>query len=261
MRKIGTFKCRLAAVCICAAMICMTLFVSDMEVKAQSPKNEFKVNIEANGKVRTGKKATFKITVVNTTNKSQKLSRFRTIYSFYESIGKGDLDGKVFGEVRDSKGKKLARSKKGGKLKKTIRFAAKEKRVFTLSCTIPESWEGWGGALIAVAVNDCYDYAGSDQAAVYRAYEDIKISSVTPARKKATVNWDNGGLDGYQVQYSLNKNFKKAKIKSVSKKKKSLTINNLKSKKTYYVRIREYEKTSFGTTYYSWSPAKKVKIK
>ena len=69
---------------------------------------------------------------------------------------------------------------------------------------------------------------------------------------------------GYEVQYSTSKKFQKktTQTKVVKKASKtSLTVNKLKSKKTYYVRIRTFQ-TVEGKKYYSkWSKVKKVKIK
>lgn len=70
--------------------------------------------------------------------------------------------------------------------------------------------------------------------------------------------------DGYQIQYSANKKFKKKGTKMKTVKKPSLTkltVKKLKSGKKYYVRVRTY-KTMNGVTLYSgWSKAKTVKVK
>ena len=64
------------------------------------------------------------------------------------------------------------------------------------------------------------------------------------------------------MQYSVYKNFKKAKTKTIKKTKTtSASVSKLKKKKTYYVRVRTY-KTVGGKKYYSsWSKVKKVKTK
>lgn len=68
--------------------------------------------------------------------------------------------------------------------------------------------------------------------------------------------------DGYQIKYSLKKNMKPSKTKTVkSANKISLTAKKLKKNKKYYVQIRSY-KTINGKKYYSsWSAKKTVKIK
>ena len=91
-----------------------------------------------------------------------------------------------------------------------------------------------------------------------------KFSKVKAAKKKITVKWKKvkKNITGYQIQYSMDSDFAKAKTVTVKgAKKTSKTISKLKSKKKYYVRIRTY-KTVNGTKYYSeWSKAKKVKVK
>ncbi len=67
------------------------------------------------------------------------------------------------------------------------------------------------------------------------------------------------GSSGYQVQYSLNKKMRAAKLKNC--KAASLTIKKLKKKKTYYVRVRAYKMVNGRKVYGKWSGVKKVKIK
>ena len=98
---------------------------------------------------------------------------------------------------------------------------------------------------------------------------ETKISKITKDKKAFTVKWKKvtaalGALyvDGYQIQYSTDKNFSKPKTVTVKSYKNSLrVIRNLKSKKTYYVRIRTYAKLGKGKYYSDWSPRKKVKTK
>lgn len=82
--------------------------------------------------------------------------------------------------------------------------------------------------------------------------------------KKAKIRWKkNTKAAGYQIQYSMKKNFKSG-VKTVNIKKNktvSATIKKLKKKKTYYVRIRCMKKSGMKTIYSKWSSVKKVKIK
>ena len=64
---------------------------------------------------------------------------------------------------------------------------------------------------------------------------------------------------GYQVQYSLNSDFKGAKTKTISGT--SLTVKRLKGNKKYYVRVRTYKKSGSKKYYSSWSGAKTVKTR
>jgi len=72
-----------------------------------------------------------------------------------------------------------------------------------------------------------------------------KLSSVKPGKKKAAIKWKKQTkyTKGYKIQYSAKKNFKSGvKTKTVKgSKKTSLTIKGLKSKKTYYFRVRAYK--------------------
>ncbi len=121
-------------------------------------------------------------------------------------------------------------------------------------------------------------YKGSDQGSgaagsIFRL-TGTSLSSVKSVKsKQMTVKWQKAykvtgysiTKQGYQIQYSTNKNFKKGtqtktkKVTNISKN--SKTIKSLKKGKTYYVRIRTYANV-YGTEYYSaWSSKKKVKVK
>ena len=90
------------------------------------------------------------------------------------------------------------------------------------------------------------------------------IKKLTAGKKSMTVKWakQTKQVTGYEIQYSTSKKFTKSTTKTV--KKASTTqkkITKLKSKKTYYVRVRTY-KTVSGKKYYSkWSKVKKIKVK
>ena len=93
-----------------------------------------------------------------------------------------------------------------------------------------------------------------------------KISSIKAGKKSLTVSWKKqaaGGIKGYELQYSTDKNFK-TNVKSVSinkTKTTSKTIKKLKSKTKYYVRIRTYKKSGGEKVYSNWSKSKNVKVK
>ena len=85
------------------------------------------------------------------------------------------------------------------------------------------------------------------------------LTKLKKGKKSFTAQWSKAnGVDGYQIQYSLKKNFKKATTKYSKGNK--LTIKKLKSKKTYYVRVRAYKKINGKNVYSAWS-TKKVKVK
>ncbi len=116
-----------------------------------------------------------------------------------------------------------------------------------------------------------YNYGGEQ-------YEyKVSVNNVTPKKttlnsvkaksKSAIVNWTKSRGTGYQIQYSLNKNFKNAKTVNVSSNKNTTTIKKLTSNKKYYVRVRAYAKYSSNKSknelykYSSWSNVKTVKAK
>ena len=85
------------------------------------------------------------------------------------------------------------------------------------------------------------------------------LTKLKKGKKSFTAQWSAAnGVDGYQIQYSLKKNFKKATTKYSKGTK--LTAKKLKSKKTYYVRVRAYKNIGGKNVYSAWS-TKKVKVK
>ena len=90
------------------------------------------------------------------------------------------------------------------------------------------------------------------------------ITKLTKGKKSFTVKWkkQKTKTNGYQIQYSLKKNFKKAKAVTVKNNKVTKkTVKKLKKKKLYYVRVRTFAKVSGKTYYSSWSKARKIKTK
>lgn len=90
-----------------------------------------------------------------------------------------------------------------------------------------------------------------------------KVNLRVPKHKKSrklVVRWNAvKGAKGYQLQYALNKKFKKKK--SIQTKKTKYTIKKLKKKKTYYIRVRAYKMNGKKKVYGKWSTVKAVKRK
>ena len=94
------------------------------------------------------------------------------------------------------------------------------------------------------------------------------IKKLTKGKKKFKVAWKKiSGVTGYQIQYATDKKFKKNKktVTVKGSKTTSKTISKLKSKKTYYVRVRTYKTVKVNgkstKVYSSWSKVKSVKTK
>ncbi len=91
-----------------------------------------------------------------------------------------------------------------------------------------------------------------------------KVTKVKAAKKKLTVTLKkNLKVDGYQIQYSTNKKFKKAKTVKINKAKTvKKVIKKLKSGKKYYIRVRAFKKINGKVQYSKWAKYKKaVKVK
>ena len=89
------------------------------------------------------------------------------------------------------------------------------------------------------------------------------VKVVKNGKKKIKITWKKvKNANGYQIQYAVNKKFKKAKtvtIKKASTIKK--VIKKLKSKKKYYIRVRAYVTKAGKKFYGTWSGKKTVKVK
>ena len=79
------------------------------------------------------------------------------------------------------------------------------------------------------------------------------------AKKSLNISWKKMTVQGYEVQIALNKKFTKSK-KIYTTTDTTITVKKLK-KKTYYVRVRAFNKDGSKKLYGSWSKTKKVKIK
>lgn len=80
--------------------------------------------------------------------------------------------------------------------------------------------------------------------------------------KKIKITWKKiSGAAGYEIAYSTNKNFKKKKTTTITKKTNKYIIKKLKLKTKYYIRVRAY-KVFNGKNYYgNWSKKAKIKVK
>ena len=91
-----------------------------------------------------------------------------------------------------------------------------------------------------------------------------KITSATCNKNTITLKWKkrSSKVDGYQIQYSINKKFKKnsKKVTIKGSKKGSTVLNNLEYGRKYYIRIRTYKKINGKKVYSSWSKKKAVTI-
>ena len=90
------------------------------------------------------------------------------------------------------------------------------------------------------------------------------LKSFSAGKKKGTgtVSWKkNPQASGWQIQYSIKKNFAGAKTVEASGGKTSVQMKGLASKKTVFVRARMYKKSGGRTLYGAWSGTKSAKIR
>ncbi len=98
------------------------------------------------------------------------------------------------------------------------------------------------------------------------AVKPTSIKKLKKGKKYLKIFWEKvDTADGYEIQYSLSKKFPKGKKTQKKKIKKAnvvaFTAKKLKSKKTYYVRVRTYKKVDGKLKYSKWSKVKKSKVK
>ncbi|MDO5146894.1 MAG: fibronectin type III domain-containing protein [Eubacteriales bacterium] len=91
----------------------------------------------------------------------------------------------------------------------------------------------------------------------------VKMKSAKPAKKKTVlVKWKKvSGANGYQVAYSMKKNFKKAKSVNVAGKKSKAVLKKLKRGKKYYVKVRAWKNYNGQKAYGKFSKVAKVVCK
>lgn len=90
----------------------------------------------------------------------------------------------------------------------------------------------------------------------------VSIKTVTAKKKALALKWKKTAGSGYEITYSSKKNFSGAKtVKINGASKSSCTVKKLKSKKTYYVKIRAYKKVGGKIYRGPYSARKQVKTK
>ena len=148
--------------------------------------------------------------------------------------------------VKDSKGKKVNNSNY------TVAYSKGLKNVGNYKVTI--KFKG--------------NYSGTVNKTFTIIPKSTTLTKLSSSKKKVTVKWKKqvSQTNGYQLQYSLNSNFKSAKLLNVTNNKvTSKSISNLKSKKKYYVRIRTYKNVKVNgkstKLYSTWSKSLNVKVK
>ncbi len=113
------------------------------------------------------------------------------------------------------------------------------------------------------SVNGQTAKAVSKEKKILRLAAPTKLKIANQKGRKLSVTWKKQKkISGYQIQYSTGKTFAKGtKMTSIVKSSDKAVIKKLKKGKTYYVRIRSYQKSGSKKTYSAWSSYTKAKIK
>ena len=160
---------------------------------------------------------------------------------------------KVTAEAQVYTGKALKPDVKVVLNKKTLRAGKDYKVSYKANKTV-------GTATVTVTGQG--GYAGTATGAFDINPQPVTGLALTAGLKRLTVSWSAGkDVTGYQIQYSVNKDFQSAKTATIANadtvKK---VLKNLKSGTTYYVRIRAFKKVN-GKNYRSdWSKAQSARV-
>ena len=147
-----------------------------------------------------------------------------------------------------------------------LTYKSSNTKVATVSKAGKVTVKGVGKATITIKASQTINYEADETTATVTVLpKGTTLSKVTNVKgKKMTVKWKkNAAVNGYEVQYSTDKKFKKnvKKVTIGKSKTTSKTFSKLTKKKKYYVRIRTYQTVSKKKYYSKWSGVKNVTIK
>ncbi len=155
----------------------------------------------------------------------------------------------------------------GAKAKTALSYASSNTKVASVDKNGKVNITGSGTAVITIsaAANDTYAAATKKVTITVSPYKLAKqtVSLKAAGKKQMKISWKkNTKASGYEISYCLKKSFKGAK-KVVIKNNKTIskTIKNLKSKKTYYVKVLSYKQLGKTKVYSSFSNLKKITVK
>ncbi|MCQ2567671.1 MAG: Ig-like domain-containing protein, partial [Mogibacterium sp.] len=132
-------------------------------------------------------------------------------------------------------------------------------RDYTVTCT-----SNIKVGTVTATIKGAGEYAGKTTCTYRIDPKKTTLRSLTRGTKSFTAKWYKRSpqVTGYQVAYSTSKSFKRMSKKTIkSYKTTKRTIKKLKSKRTYYVKVRTYKKVGTKTYYSAWSNVKKIKVK
>ena len=182
--------------------------------------------------------------------------------------GKGDYKGSVSGyllilkkSVKNFtvKGISAKKTYTGKKITQKITVYDGKKKLKSSDYTVKYSSNKNPGK-VTVKITGKGNYTGTITKTFNIVPGKMKKPSLKAGKKKVTVSFKKAaGVTGYQIAYSTNK--KQYQYVNVSAKNSKTVLQNLISKRNYYVKVRAY-KTIDGKQYYgAYSPVKRIKVK
>lgn len=205
--------------------------------KENTVKKTTKATFSENGVVKTVCNDCGKTVKKSTIYKMETPKLSKTTYTYNGKAKKPSVT------VKDSKGTELKKD-----THYTVSYASGRKNVGTYKVTI----KGKG------------KYTGSVTKTFKIIPPKTAVSKLSAGTKAFTVKWSKKTTQttGYQIQYSLKKDFTDATVVSVKDNTvTSKKVTKLKAGKKYYVRVRTYKKVSDKNYYSGWSEAKTVTTK
>ena len=182
--------------------------------------------------------------------------------------GKGDYKGSVSGYVKILKksvknfrvrGISAKKTYTGKKITQKITVYDGKKKLKSSDYTVKYSSNKNPGK-VTVKITGKGNYTGTITKTFNIVPAKMKKPSLKNGKQKITVSFKRAaGVTGYQIAYSANK--RQYQYMNVSAKNAKIVLQNLISKRNYYVKIRAY-KTIDGKRYYgSYSPVSRIKTK
>ncbi|MBU5481629.1 CAP domain-containing protein [Blautia sp. MSJ-19] len=212
-----------------------------------------------NQTLKVGKDYTYTYTKASQTGKTIKVT----------IKGKGTYTGTVTKTVKISaksiskvtvKGVPITKTATGKQIRPTVVVYDGKKKLSTSDYKVTYGKNTAPGKA-TIKISGKGNYKGSVSRTFYIVPGKAAISKVTAGKKKFTVSCRKmSGVSGYQIAYSTNKN-KQYRYVNVSAQNASMTITQLTSQKTYYVKVRAYKKIDGKTLYGKYSTIKSVKVK
>lgn len=154
----------------------------------------------------------------------------------------------------------------GAKAKTKLTYKSSNTKVAAVNSDGKVTIKGPGKAIITITAAETVNYKGASKKVAITIKPQKALLTKASSRQKGCLiaAWKKDSkVTGYQVLIAQNSKFTKGKKAATVKTNKTTkkTFKKLKSKKTYYVKVRTYKKSGKTTLYGPYSSAKKVRVK